>query len=246
LCYHAISSSWEHVLAVPVDALRMHVERLLRAGFTPVTAGETVNGSGNILHVTFDDAFKSVQLALPVLEELGVRATVFACSGHADRGTPLDVPELRAEVAQNPGELDTMDWDELRELSEREVEIGSHTVNHPHLTLVSDAALEHELVDSKHRIEEELGRPCRFLAYPYGDHDRRVREAARAAGYEAAFALPIGTRWGDRFQIGRVGVWRSDRPLRIGLKTSRFFRTELGTRLMRARVSRRKPTQAPT
>ncbi len=59
-----------------------------------------------------------------------------------------------------------MGWDELRGLVEHGVEIGSHTVSHPHLPLLSDAEIENELADSRARLEDGLGRPCRFLAYP--------------------------------------------------------------------------------
>ena len=85
-----------------------------------------------------------------------------------------------------------MDWDELRSLADDGIEIGSHTVSHPHLTRLDDATLRLELVDSRERVEDEIGRPCRFLAYPFGEEDGRVRRAARDAGYEAAFALRTG------------------------------------------------------
>ena len=239
LCYHAVSATWEHELSVPPEALHNQLARLIQSGYTPATAAEAARGGGELLHVTFDDAYRSVLLALPVLEELEVHATLFVCSGLADSGARLAVPELAEQVARVPEELETLPWDELRKLSERSVEIGSHTVTHPHLPTLPDDELEWELVESKRRIEEEIGRPCRFLAYPYGDQDLRVREAARAAGYEGAFALPTGTEWGDRFQIGRIGVYRSDSRLWVAAKTSHFFRSRLGTRIVNMRTQRR-------
>jgi peptidoglycan/xylan/chitin deacetylase (PgdA/CDA1 family) len=239
LCYHAVSATWEHRLSVPPEALHNQLTRLIKSGYKPATVADAARGGGELLHVTFDDAYKSVLFAMPIFEELGIHATVFACSSFADSGATVAVPELRQEVARNPKELETLTWDELRELSERGVEIGSHTVTHPHLTATTDAELDWELVESKHRIEDEIGRPCRFLAYPYGEHDLRVREAAQAAGYEGAFALPMGTEWGDPFQISRIGIYRFDSFLWIGIKTSRFFRGRLGTKLVRPRTERR-------
>ena len=64
-----------------------------------------------------------------------------------------------------------MTWDELRALAERGVEIGSHTLTHPHLPLLSDEELLRELGDSREQFEAELNRPCRYLAYPYGEND---------------------------------------------------------------------------
>jgi len=173
-----------------------------------VTAAEAVSRTASSFHVTFDDAFRSVARALPLLEGLGVPATVFACSGYADDGRPLEVPELAEDIRSYPDALATMGWDSLRDLAGRGLEIGSHTVSHPHLPRLDDAELRRELEESRARIADELRRPCRFLAYPFGDDDARVRAAAEAAGYEAAFALPGPDDRIDRFAVPRVGVYR--------------------------------------
>jgi peptidoglycan/xylan/chitin deacetylase (PgdA/CDA1 family) len=234
LCYHAVSSRWEHELAVPLETLEEQLEQLLARGFRPTCAGEAARGKRKLLHVTFDDGLKSVLEALPVLERLKVPATVFACTAFTDEERPFNVPELRAERVAHPEEFATMGWSELRELAQHGVEIGSHTIRHPWLTTLSDEDLAHELVESRRRIEDELGRPCRFLAYPYGNHDARVRRAVQAAGYEAAFALPASRRWGDSFQVARVGVWRGDGSIEFGLKTSALMRSPPGIGVVRA------------
>jgi peptidoglycan/xylan/chitin deacetylase (PgdA/CDA1 family) len=218
LCYHGVSETWESGLAVAPQVVERQVGAILARGYTPADAAAAADGRGRLLHVTFDDAFRSVEAALPALERLGVPATVFACPNLADSGGPLEVPELRGELAADPDELLTMDWEALRELVARGVEVGSHTLSHAHLARLADDALTRELRESKRRIEDELGRPCRFLAYPYGEQDARVRAAAAAAGYEAAFGLP--GRSGDRFAVPRVGVYRKDTPLGLRLKTS--------------------------
>ena len=183
-------------------------------------------GGGRSLHVTFDDAFVSVSRIVPLLEELGLAAacTIFACADYARDGRPLDVPELAADARAHPAELATLPLAELRDLAERGIEIGSHTSTHPHLTRLTQRELELELRESHERLEEGLDRRCRFLAYPYGEHDERVRTAARAVGYEAAFAL--GRRDGalDRFAFPRVGIYRRDGRFRARLKTSRLVR----------------------
>jgi peptidoglycan/xylan/chitin deacetylase (PgdA/CDA1 family) len=220
LCYHAITDGWNHALALPPDAFEQQLENFLRRGFRPATAADVLDGTGRPLHVTFDDAFVSVERAVPVLERLGIPATVFACPGFADEGRPLDVRELAADADALPKELATMRWDGLGELIERGLEVGSHTVSHVHLTSLGEYELRCELGESRSRLEDGLRRPCRFLAYPYGEHDERVRRAARAAGYEAAFALPGRPRPRDRYAVPRVGIWRGDGPLRVALKTS--------------------------
>lgn len=229
LCFHAVSDEWDHALSVPPRELEAQLTRLLRRSRSvPVEAA--VRGEAGV-HVTFDDAFRSVERALPVLERLEVRATVFACSGQT--GVVFDVPELAASVRDQPLELETMDWDELRSLVERGIEVGSHTVSHPHLPRLGDVELQRELREARQRLEDELGRPCRYLAYPFGDEDARVRAAAAAAGHDAAFALPGRDGEPDRFALPRVGVYRGDSRLRLAIKTTPALRRRAAT-LLRA------------
>jgi len=224
LCYHAVSDGWPHALAVGPLAFERQLRDVLRRGFRPGRAEDVVDGRKRLLHVTFDDAYRSVAAAFPTLERLSVPATVFACPGFADGGRPLAVPELADEAAAYASELATMDWDALRSLAARDVEIGSHTVSHAHLTQLGDDELRRELVESRERLEDGLGRPCRFVAYPYGDDDPRVHAAARAAGYEAGFALPGAESPVDRFALPRVGIYRRDGRARAALKTSALMR----------------------
>jgi peptidoglycan/xylan/chitin deacetylase (PgdA/CDA1 family) len=220
LCYHAISAQWVHRLAVSPDALERQLRAVLAQRYRPVPAADVVAGRGRLLHVTFDDAFRSVLDALPALERLGVPATVFASTALADGGLPFPVLTRAEKGETSDGDLRTLDWDGLRELADRGVEVGSHAVSHGRLTQMGDHELDRELRESRERIESELGRRCRFVAYPFGDHDERVAAAARAAGYEAAFALPGRSRPFNRFALPRVGIYRKDRLWRFGLKTS--------------------------
>jgi peptidoglycan/xylan/chitin deacetylase (PgdA/CDA1 family) len=188
LCYHAVSSTWEHRLCIDPDLLLRQVGALSR--FWKVRA-------------TFDDAFRSAATVFPGLERLGVPAQIFVCTRYARAGAPLSIPELAGD---DPAQLATMSWDELREHRDRGVRIGSHAVSHPHLSRLSDSELRGELEDSRGEIEAELGRPCRELAYPYGEHDERVRVAARAAGYDRGYSLRGRKR--DAYALPRVDLYR--------------------------------------
>jgi peptidoglycan/xylan/chitin deacetylase (PgdA/CDA1 family) len=188
LCYHAVSPYWEHRLAIQPDLLLRQVRALSR--FRQV-------------RVTFDDAFRSAAIVFPDLERLGVPVQIFVCTRYALVGAPLTIPELAGD---DPEQLATMNWDELREQAARGIAIGSHAVSHPHLTTLSEDDLRRELNESREEIEDRLGRPCEDLAYPYGEHDERVRAAARAAGYRRAYALR-GSRV-DAYAAPRLDLYR--------------------------------------
>ena len=222
LCYHSVSNVWPHALSVAPDAFEQQVRRIAAAGVRPVSAGELADGVRRGVHVTFDDAYRDVLGVLPLLEELGLPATVFACSSYAEDGRALAVPELADDAAARPEALATMTWDELREIAERGVEIGSHTATHAHLTQLTDDELDRELRESKARIEDVLGRPVRLLAYPYGEHDGRVQRAASRAGYAASFAQWPGSSIRNDHALPRVSFYRADSLRRAMFKTTKL------------------------
>jgi len=165
------------------------------------------------LRASFDDAFRSAATVFPALERMGVTIQIFVCTGYARDGAPLTIPELTGD---DPVELATMTWDELRGHAERGVAIGSHGVSHAHLTRLSDQAVRSELADSREQIEHELGRGCTDLAYPYGEHDDRVRRLARAAGYERAYGLWEQSE--DPYALPRLDLYRRHSPVRALLR----------------------------
>jgi peptidoglycan/xylan/chitin deacetylase (PgdA/CDA1 family) len=232
LMYHAVSDGLDDALAVRVADFERQLADFSTAGFRGATATQILERPGDrrLLHLTFDDAYASVRNALPALRRHRVPATVFVCTNLADGGKPLAIPELDRVASRD--ELRTLTWDELRELvSDDLVEVGSHTTSHAHLTQLSDAELGRELRDSRVAIGDNLGRPPDFLAYPFGEEDRRVRRATRAAGYTAAFAVPGTSIRLDPFRLPRTGLWRDEPADRQRFKTR--FGVRLGTQAAR-------------
>ena len=94
---------------------------------------------------------------------------------------------------------------------------------------MDDHELERELAASHAACSEKLGRPCRSIAYPYGDVDARVVEAARSAGYALGAALPKQFGSIDPLNWPRVGVYHADDLRRFKLKMSRPLRRALSS-----------------
>jgi peptidoglycan/xylan/chitin deacetylase (PgdA/CDA1 family) len=220
-------------VAVDPAKLRRQVARLLRLGWRAATFSEAVTAppAPRTLAVTFDDALVSVlRLALPVLRELDVRATVFAPTGFVDAGGPFAWPGVdRWLGTEHESELAGMSWDELAQLRDEGWEIGSHAVSHPRLSALDDARLAAELRDSKEAIAGRLGE-CRSVAYPYSDVDARVVEAARAAGYEAGAVVLPARYGGEPLSFPRVPMLGGERDISHRLHVSRGMRRLQATR----------------
>lgn len=225
LCYHALSPGWHADLSVTPERFRRQMEILLAHGYRAATFSETVAAPprAGLVAVTFDDAFRStVTRAAPVLDELGMVATLFVPTDYVTSGARLAWEGtdhwLQGDYAD---ELAPASWEEIVALGHAGWEVGSHTCSHPHLTQLGDAALSDELTRSRLACEERLDAPCAAIAYPYGDVDKRVVSASRRAGYRAAAALPERriTR-PDALCWPRVGVYHVDDERRFRLKIS--------------------------
>jgi peptidoglycan/xylan/chitin deacetylase (PgdA/CDA1 family) len=208
---------------VTPDAFERQLRVLLDRGYRGVTFAEAVaSPPGKTLAVTFDDAYLSVlELGKPILDRLGLPATVFVPTDYPDRDGPMAWPGIDQWLGgPHEAELRPMTWAQIGGLADAGWEIGSHTCSHPHLTELDDAALEREMAASKAECERRLGRPCSTIAYPYGDYDARVAAAAGRAGYEAACTLPARFHAARPLEWPRVGVYHADDDRRFRMKVS--------------------------
>jgi len=99
---------------------------------------------------------------------------------------------------------EAMDWDEVRAIAKDPVcTIGAHTIHHHALAKLPVKEAIEEITGSIARIEAEIGRRPRFLAYPYGDPlsaGEREFDLACAAGIEAAVTTRKGLVLADHGQ----------------------------------------------
>jgi peptidoglycan/xylan/chitin deacetylase (PgdA/CDA1 family) len=168
----------------------------------------------------------------PILQRLGVPATVFVGAGLVDvhdqplRGAGID---LWRETPHRE-ELYCVSWEQLRQLQAAGWEIGAHSMTHPLLTRLDDDALAWELQESKRRCEAMLGVPCRTMAYPTGNFDARVERAVAIAGYEAAAALPRRFDNPRPLAWPRISIQRQDSDLVFRVKVAPLIRALRRTR----------------
>lgn len=182
LTYHSIDRSGS-VISVTPEIFRKQMQVLADGGLTVVPLAR-IREIPRAVALTFDDGFRNfLEHAMPVLERHHFPATVFVVSGRC--GKQNDWP------GQWPGtpRLELMNWSELRTIVGRGVELGAHTVNHPDLTKLTNAAVHTQMADSRAEIERETGARVESFAYPYGAVNHDVRRAA-----QQCFATACGTQ----------------------------------------------------
>lgn len=228
LCYHALSERWPAALSTTPARFKEQLECLIARGYRSATFIEAITDppADRTFAVTFDDAYRSVlERARPIMDQLGVRGTVFVPTDWPGRAEPMRWHGIDRWVGgPYEHEMWCLNWSELRDLASIGWEIASHTCSHPHLTQIDDERLADELVQSRLAVEENLRRPCSSLAYPYGDVDERVVDAAEAAGYAFAAALPKHRSSRRHLDYPRVGVYHRDDLRRFKLKVSPLVR----------------------
>lgn len=160
----------------------------------------------NTVVLTFDDGDTGfLRFVLPVLEELGFPATIFAVAGQLGRAAGW------VEDPRNAVPL--MSAAQLRSLPAGLVDIGSHSMMHRKLPELSSEQAMDELRGSKRLLEEVLGRQVTAFAYPHGRYDTGMIGLIEAAGYRYAYTTD-GQRdvegGSDRFSIPRKYITYHD------------------------------------
>lgn len=144
--------------------------------------------------ITFDDGRdNNFTNAYPVLKRYNIPATMFVIPGHC-------------------GEAGYLNKQQIKVMAESGIEIASHTLNDVWLPGLSEAKLTEELAGSKKAIKEITGKEARFISYPLGGFDERVRLAVMRAGFKAACATNPGRYRADNdiYALKRIKVSGKD------------------------------------
>ena len=127
----------------------------------------------------------------------------------AERDRLLDAAAQIATVP--PSDTRPLTWAQAREMWSSGIEIGCHTVNHPILSTLEDAAQRVEIESAAQRIESMTGKRPRFFAYPNGgtrDFNEATVRALETSGFSAACTMVRGYNVPgcDPYRLKRIGV----------------------------------------
>jgi peptidoglycan/xylan/chitin deacetylase (PgdA/CDA1 family) len=236
LFYHRIADDRDE-LAVPPRRFREQMNYLASAGYrvldvvqvTDLLDREVV--PERTVGLSFDDGYLDVaENALPVLSELGFRATVFIATG---------VTEGTASFEWYGRQPPLLTWDEVVQLDGGgTLEFEAHSVTHPNLLTVDDRRAADEIINCRYELERRLGRPATAFSYPAGLFEERERRLVMQAGYRVAVSCKPGINLPstDRFALRRRQVDAGDRLLDFRAKVGGGHDTPLPFRGVYRRV----------
>ncbi len=223
LMYHRIGDAhndWERKYCVSPERFVAHMRALADRGYRACSIGEFIdwlNGAIQLpdrsLLITFDDGFLGVlEHAVPALNRHNWPAVMFLVSGligkrdiwcHNENPSGQTYPLIGLK--------------EIETLRANRFSFFSHSRSHADLSRLDDQELENELRGSREDLENLLGAPVPYFAYPYGRYNEHVLDKVKAAGYKAAFSVHPGfNRPGmDLFRIRRIDVFGTDSPAQL-------------------------------
>lgn len=206
LMYHAIEALpretfWKQLYVDPAW-LRIQVSELQATGAKFIRTDDMIAGTTRERQVliTLDDGFRNVfENALPIFRELKVTALNYIVAGELGGSNTWDHAK---GILKRP----LMSREEIREWVAAGMEIGAHTMTHPHLTELTPAQARTEIFDCKKVLEDLIGRPVHHFCYPYGDMNAAIRDLVIEAGYKTATSCERGYNFPDtdKFTLRRL------------------------------------------
>lgn len=190
LCYHRFGSPSSKMIISPASfaaqldwLARNHFQVLRLADLAGFLAGHKPLPPRSVV-ITIDDGYESVHRhAYPLLKKYGFPATLFVYTDFIGAG-------------------DAISWAQMQEMSRSGlVDVQSHSKSHRNLiergAQESEARyrqnIEIEMRQPRELIAKRLdGRALRHIAYPYGDANVPVLEAATRAGFELGVTVIPG------------------------------------------------------
>ena len=183
ICFHGVGTP-QRELEPGEDVYWVDVDRYLRILDEIVTWPS--------VRISFDDANASdVEIGLPALVERGLSAQFFLLAGRLGQ----------------PGSLAV---DDVRELVDRGMAIGTHGMSHQPWLKMNPATRETELVEARRRIEDAAGVTVTEAACPLGRYDRRLLSDLRRLRYHRVYTSDRQAARPDSWLQPRFSVRRDD------------------------------------
>ena len=161
----------------------------------------------NPVIITFDDAYQSFyKSAYPLLKELNFSAVIYVPVNYLGCWNDWDVQYYGKRYKHITKE-------ELLEIHNGGMEIGSHTLSHRMLTALDKNEAEKEIKGSKEKLESLLDDKIVSISYPFSRFNQSVLELTEKAGYSFGVASLYFRKLQEKYQllgIKRFNIYRID------------------------------------
>lgn len=140
--------------------------------------------------LTFDDGYRDVyDFAFLVLKEKGMLGTFFVITNYFGGSSYLT-------------------REEIKEMADYGMEFGSHTQNHPDLSITPRDIARSEIENSKKDLEALIGKKIYFFCYPGGRYNSETLDLVKNANYLMALTTKAGSNHSSAnpFEVTRVRV----------------------------------------
>ena len=236
LMYHRVAENSKGVAAptlnVTPQQFRNQLAGLLGRGFESWPLSKLVAAHlesrpvpANVFAVTYDDGYENNYVnALPILRELNVVATVFVTTKYLDSNQPFpfDAWSGAGSERTDPSAWRPLSTEQCREmLASGVIELGAHTHTHRRW-LGREAEFVRDMRPCLDYMRNRLGVTCPTFAFPFGEFNARLVNAARQLDISCAVTVRQHRvhRDDDVFQWGRFHVGQSDTPAMLAAKLS--------------------------
>jgi peptidoglycan/xylan/chitin deacetylase (PgdA/CDA1 family) len=157
----------------------------------------------------------------------------------AERDRRLAQLRLRLGVSQ-PAECELASWDAAQALVRAGMEVGAHTLTHPHLSTLPAEAQSREIGGSIELIERRMGVRVQGFAYPGGDYDAHTITAVGGLGlaYAVTTRAGVNVNGAPRYELRRRGLSEGACLGPSGRLSRRLTLAELDGAFDRMRASR--------
>ena len=179
LNYHQINPFDVNALTVPSEDFAAQMQYLHDNGYNTISPDELhaylVSGTplpDKPILITFDDGYRdNYTYAYPVLKQYDMKAAIFLVSDYMDRFDKY------------------LTWQQVYEMSENNIYMGSHTLSHYELPPLSVAEIEQQVAGGKLAVEWKTFKFCEFIAYPCGYYNDQVLSEIKKTGYKGGFTV---------------------------------------------------------
>ena len=214
LYYHAVPDELRARFAAQMDDVKRYAK--------PIYAdnNHSLEPGNRYVAVTFEDGYQNVvDNAVPELAKREIPCTIFIVTDALGR-----VPNWIGYSPALGGPI--VSEENLKRLPSDLVKIGSHTLTHPILSRLTEAAARKEIVASRARLHDILKQEVDLLSFPYGAFNENIVQMSRQAGYRRVFTtLPYRAfRIADEYVVGRVKADPEDWVFEFRLKIAGAYR----------------------